>query len=155
MIMETIVINVQALEHFDADFPMPEYKTLGAVGADLRACLGVGEKIVIKPGESFLVPTGLALEIPSGFEVQIRPRSGLSAKTTLFIPNSPGTIDWDYRGEIKVILGNWGQAEQVVEHGDRIAQMVVAKVAKANFVPAKTLTDSERGAGGFGSTGQN
>lgn len=147
-------IKVVLLENFDKSFSLPSYQTDGAAGADLQASLGPGESLKIGPGERVLVPTGLSFEIPQGYEVQIRPRSGMSFKTTLMVVNSPGTIDSDYRGEIKVILGNWGAKDQVIEHGDRIAQMVVAPVVRGKLVMAQTLSESERGAGGFGSTGK-
>lgn len=150
-----ITVKVLKLPHYDGSFPLPTYETTGAAGADVRASLGVGEKLVIRPGERFLVPTGLAMEIPHGFEVQVRPRSGLSFKTGLMVLNSPGTIDSDYRGEVKVILGNLGTKEEVINHGDRIAQLVLAPVIQANYVVAESdLSSTERGAGGFGSTGR-
>jgi dUTP pyrophosphatase len=150
-----ITVKVLKLPHYDGSFPLPTYETTGAAGADVRASLGAGEKLVIKPGERFLVPTGLAMEIPHGFEVQVRPRSGLSFKTGLMVLNSPGTIDSDYRGEVKVILGNLGTKEEVISHGDRIAQLVLAPVIQANYVVAESdLSSTERGTGGFGSTGR-
>jgi dUTP pyrophosphatase len=147
-------IKVKTLEHFDNDLPLPQYETTEAAGADLRACLGKGEKMVIAPGQRVLVPTGLSFEIPSGHEVQVRPRSGLSLKTGLLVVNSPGTIDADYRGEVKVILGNFSDKDEVIEHGDRVAQMVLCPVIQANFEVTSELTDTARGAGGFGSTGK-
>jgi dUTP pyrophosphatase len=149
-----VTIKVVKLPNFDQSFALPAYQTVGAAGADLQASLGPGEKMVIAPGERVLVPTGLAFEIPEGFEVQIRPRSGLSFKTTLMVVNSPGTIDSDYRGEIKIILGNWGKENQIVEHGDRVAQMLVAPVVRGRLELVTELRGSERGAGGFGSTGK-
>lgn len=148
-------IKVKLLEHFDKDLPLPHYETPEAAGADLRACLGKGESIVIKPGQRLLVPTGLSFEIPSGYEVQVRPRSGLSLKTSLLVVNSPGTIDADYRGEVKIILGNFGEVDEVIEHGDRVAQMVLAPVTQANFSVTSELSSTQRGEGGFGSTGKN
>lgn len=148
-------IKIKLLENFDNDLPLPQYETPEAAGADLRASLGKGEQLVIKPGQRVLVPTGLSFEIPSGYEVQIRPRSGLSLKTGLLVVNSPGTIDADYRGEVKIILGNFGELDEVIEHGDRIAQMVIAPITQANFVVTDHLTSTERGSGGFGSTGKN
>lgn len=147
-------VKVKKLENFDHQLPLPTYETRWAAGADLRASLGVGEKMIIKPGQRVLVPTGLSFEIEAGFEVQIRPRSGLSLKTNLLVVNSPGTIDADYRGEVKIILGNFGQEDEVIEHGDRVAQMVLAPVIQAKFEIVDTLTDTARGAGGFGSTGK-
>lgn len=148
-------VKVKKLEHFDKELPLPTYETRWAAGADLRACLGVGEKMVIKPGQRVLVPTGLSFEIEPGFEVQIRPRSGISLKTQLLVVNSPGTIDADYRGEVKIILGNFGTDDEVIEHGDRVAQMVLAPVTQAKFEMVDELTNTARGEGGFGSTGKN
>ncbi len=146
-------IKVQKLSHYDNSLPLPRYETASAAGADLRAQLGVGEKMVIAPGERVLVPTGLIMEIPHGYELQIRPRSGLSFKTGLMVLNSPGTIDSDYRGEVKIILGNLGKQEEVIGHGDRIAQAVLAPVFQATYEEADQLSETERGSGGFGSTG--
>ena len=153
--MSENVVKVLKLEHFDVKLPLPSYETLGAAGADIRACLGEGEQIVLAPGERKLIPTGLAFEIPLGFEVQVRPRSGLSFKTGLMVVNAPGTIDADYRGEIKVILGNLGSIQEVISHGDRVAQLVLCPVWQASFELTDELSDTARGAGGFGSTGKN
>lgn len=153
--MSQTVVKVQKLVHYDSKLPLPSYETLGAAGADVRACLGEGEQIVLAPGERRLIPTGMAFEIPLGFEIQVRPRSGLSFKTGLMVVNSPGTIDSDYRGEVKVILGNLGSKEEIIHHGDRIAQLVLCPVWQANFVEADDLSDTARGSGGFGSTGKN
>jgi dUTP pyrophosphatase len=150
-----ITLKIKTLEHYDSNLPLPSYQTAEAAGADLHACLGVGEKMTLAPGDRALIPTGLSFEIPRGYEVQIRPRSGLSFKTSLMVVNAPGTIDSDYRGEIKIIMGNWGQEPQVIEHGDRIAQMVIGPVIQANFVQVQELGTTERGSGGFGSTGKN
>ena len=148
-------VKVKKLEHFDEQLPLPTYETKWAAGADLRACLGKGEKMVIKPGQRVLVPTGLSFEIEPGFEVQIRPRSGVSLKTQLLVVNSPGTIDADYRGEIKIIMGNFGDQDEIIEHGDRVAQMVLMPVIQAKFEITAELSSTARGAGGFGSTGKN
>ncbi|MBT3584493.1 MAG: dUTP diphosphatase [Halobacteriovoraceae bacterium] len=150
-----INIKLKKLEHFDTSLPLPSYETAGAAGADIRASLGPGEKMTLKPGERSLIPTGLAMEIPLGYEVQVRPRSGLSYKTGLMVVNSPGTIDSDYRGEVKIILGNLGNKDEVIEHGDRVAQILVAPVLQANFQVDEELSNTERGAGGFGSTGRS
>lgn len=150
-----VTLKIKTLEHFDSNLPLPCYQTAEAAGADLHACLGIGEKISLAPGERVLVPTGLSFEIPAGYEVQIRPRSGVSFKTSLMVVNSPGTIDSDYRGEIKIIMGNWGDQPQVIEHGDRVAQMVVCPVLQAQFVQVQELGQTERSSGGFGSTGKN
>jgi dUTP pyrophosphatase len=147
-------IKVQKLEHFDNDLELPQYQTKDAAGCDIRANLGRGESLLIKPGERVLVPTGLAFAIEPGYEVQVRPRSGLSYKTGLMVVNSPGTIDADYRGEVKVILGNLGSINEVIEHGDRIAQLVLAPVYQPTFEVVDSLDETERGEGGFGSTGR-
>lgn len=148
-------VKLLKLSHFDNDLALPSYETKLAAGADIRACLGKGESMTIRPGERVLVPTGLAMEIPPGFEIQVRPRSGLSFKTGLMVVNSPGTVDADYRGEVKVILGNLGTKDEVIAHGDRVAQFVLNPVIQANFEVASEINSTERGAGGFGSTGKN
>jgi dUTP pyrophosphatase len=130
---------------------IPEYKTSGAAGADICALLDA--PLTIPAGKFAMVPTGLFFEIPEGYEVQIRPRSGLAAKNGVTVLNTPGTIDSDYRGEIKVILINLGAADFTINSGDRIAQMVVAPVTQAAFSITDSLSETERGAGGFGSTG--
>jgi dUTP pyrophosphatase len=150
-----MLIKIKKLDHFDETLPLPSYETQQAAGADIRACLGKGERLIIKPGVRTLIPTGLSMEIDKGFEVQIRPRSGLSLKTGLLVVNSPGTIDSDYRGELKIILGNLGDKDEIIEHGDRVAQMVIAPVLQAKFEIVDELSDTDRGAGGFGSTGKN
>lgn len=132
---------------------IPIYSSKGAAGADIRADLQ--ESIVIEPGATALIPTGLFFEIPEGYEIQVRPRSGLALKSGITVLNTPGTIDSDYRGELKVILINHGKAPFIVERGMRIAQIVLAKVSIAEFVNARILSNSERGAGGFGHTGIN
>lgn len=131
---------------------IPEYKTAGAAGADLYAFLD--SPVTILPGKSAMIPTGLFFEIPEGYEIQVRPRSGLAAKNGVTVLNTPGTIDSDYRGEIKVILINLGDKEFVVNNGERIAQMVIAPVIQAAFEITENLSQTERGAGGFGSTGK-
>lgn len=131
---------------------VPAYQSQGASGADLRAHLK--EPVVLAPGERKLIPTGLAIEVPPGFEAQVRSRSGLALKQGVIALNSPGTIDSDYRGEIKIILCNLGQSEMNVEPGMRIAQLVLAPVLHMQFIPAP-LSDTERGSGGFGQTGMN
>jgi dUTP pyrophosphatase len=152
--MTQVLVKLLKLPHFDEALSLPTYQTAQAAGADVHACLGADESIVIAPGERVLVPTGLAMEIPNGYEIQVRPRSGLSFKTGLMVVNSPGTIDADYRGEVKVILGNLGTKDEVISHGDRIAQLVLAPMLQANFVVAADINETERGAGGFGSTGK-
>ena len=130
---------------------LPSYQTVGAAGADLCACLS--EPVVLAPGQRAMVPTGLSFAIPSGYEIQVRPRSGLAAKNGITVLNSPGTIDSDYRGEVKVILINLGTENFTISHGDRIAQMVVAPVVQVQFQVVESLSATERGQGGFGSTG--
>ncbi len=130
---------------------VPEYKTAGAAGADI--CAFINEPVTIPAGKHAIVPTGLFFEIPTGYEVQIRPRSGLAAKNCVTVLNTPGTIDSDYRGEIKIILINLGETDFVINNGDRIAQMVIAPVTQATFKMVTELSETERGAGGFGSTG--
>jgi dUTP pyrophosphatase len=146
-------VKVKTLDHFDASFELPFYATEGAAGADIRASIPEKKSLVVKPGQRLLVPTGLALEIPLGYEVQVRPRSGLSLKSPLLIVNAPGTIDCDYRGEVNIIVGNFGTEDYVIEHGLRIAQLVLAPVTQARFVSSHSLGETQRGAGGFGSTG--
>jgi len=131
---------------------LPGYATSGSSGMDIRASLE--KEIVLQPFERTLVPTGIFIEIPEGYEVQIRPRSGLAIKQGITCLNTPGTIDADYRGEIKVILINLSQEAQVIQHGDRIAQMVLQKVEQITWIPVEQLADSERSAGGFGHTGK-
>lgn len=130
---------------------LPEYKTAGSAGADLRA--NIKEAISLEPFERRAVPTGLRIELPAGYEAQVRPRSGLALDKGITCLNSPGTIDSDYRGEIKVILINLGKTSVSIEPGDRIAQLVIARYTCATFEPKERLADSGRGDGGFGSTG--
>lgn len=131
---------------------LPEYATSGSAGMDIRANLS--EDLLIQPGERVLVPTGLFIELPDGYEAQIRPRSGLAIKQGITCLNSPGTIDTDYRGEIRVILINHSQEEQRLHHGDRIAQMVVQKFEHVKWKPVKNVKATERNEGGFGHTGK-
>ena len=130
---------------------LPKYETVGSSGVDLAA--NVSENIEIKPGQTEVIPTGLAVSIPKNFEIQIRPRSGLAAKNQISVLNTPGTIDADYRGEIKVILINHGNKSFIIEKGLRIAQMVVCPIIKANLKEVETLDETHRGSSGFGSTG--
>lgn len=151
-----ITVLVKKLSHYDESFPLPSYETPGSAGADVRASIGLHESILIKPGERVLIPTGLSMEIPMGFEIQVRPRSGLSFKTGLMVLNSPGTIDSDYRGEVKIILGNLSNKDELINHGDRVAQLVLAPVTQARFMVSENdLSETSRGSGGFGSTGKN
>ena len=144
-------VKVKRIREFD--WALPDYETAGAAGMDVRAVIDT-EKLIVKPMARVLVPTGLSLEIPCGYEMQIRPRSGLALKHGVTMANAPGTIDSDYRGEIGVILINLGDSDYIVEHGARIAQMVLAPVTRCVWIDADDLEDTERGAGGFGSTGQ-
>jgi len=131
--------------------PLPAYETLASAGMDLRAALEA--PVSIHPGQRLLIPTGLFIELPVGFEAQIRPRSGLAAKHGITVLNTPGTIDADYRGEIKVILINHGQEAFIINNGERIAQMVIARHERVEWNETDTLEETLRGAGGFGSTG--
>ncbi|WP_202628843.1 dUTP diphosphatase [Sediminibacterium soli] len=132
--------------------PLPHYATEGASGMDIRASLEA--PVTLQPLERTLIPTGLFVEIPEGHEIQVRPRSGLAIKQGITCLNSPGTVDADYRGELKVILINLSGEPQTVHNGDRIAQMVLQKVEKINWLPAETINETQRGAGGFGHTGK-
>ncbi|MEH6758972.1 MAG: dUTP diphosphatase [Parasphingorhabdus sp.] len=145
---EPIEIAVKRLDAAD-DLPLPSYETAGSAGMDIRAA----EAATIATGKRGLVGTGFAFAIPEGYEVQVRPRSGLALKKGISVLNSPGTIDSDYRGEIKVILVNLGDEDFIVERGDRIAQIVVAPVQRGNLVEVADLDETTRGSGGFGSTG--
>ncbi len=130
----------------------PKYKTKGSSGLDLSAF--INKKVVVKPNSSELIPTGLQVAIPGEFEIQIRPRSGLAAKESIGVLNSPGTIDSDYRGELKIILFNHGDKDFIINNGDRIAQMVLVPILKMEFEEVDSLPDTVRGQGGFGSTGK-
>lgn len=150
-----VAIKLSWLEGADPSIALPSYETSGAAGADVRANFAVDQRdgILLEPGARSLVPTGLRIEIPQGFEVQMRPRSGLALKNGITLPNTPGTIDSDYRGPLGVIVMNAGQEPFHITHGMRIAQMVVAPVVQAAFEISEDLTKTQRGAGGFGSTG--
>ena len=130
---------------------IPEYKTVGAAGADVCACLE--NPLVIESGKTAMIPTGLFFEIPEGYEIQVRPRSGLAAKNGVTVLNTPGTIDSDYRGELKIILINLGSDSFTVNNGDRIAQLVVSPVIQGKFEIVNQINETERGSGGFGHTG--
>jgi len=140
------------VKKFDKNVKLPSYKTSGSSGMDLMAF--IKNKITIAPGKSAMIPTGIALAIPKNYEVQIRPRSGLAAKKNVSVLNTPGTIDSDYRGEIKIILINLSKKTFVVKSGDRVAQMILCPVAKGKFNEVKNLPKTIRGKGGFGSTGK-
>ncbi len=146
------LIRIKRLPHGDG-LSLPSYETELAAGADVRAALPIGEPLTLKPGERFMVPTGIAIALPPGWEAQMRPRSGLAAKYGISCVNSPGTIDADYRGELRVILINHGAEDFVINRGDRIGQMVICPVWQALFTAVEELDETVRGAGGFGSTG--
>jgi len=148
-----VTVELQRLPHAEG-LPLPAYQTNDAAGLDLMAAVPENEPLTLAPGQYALVPTGLAIALPPGYEAQVRPRSGLAAKHGVTVLNSPGTIDADYRGEIKVILINHGQTAFVVKRGERIAQMVIAPMVQAALVPVAALSATDRGAGGFGSTGR-
>lgn len=143
-------VLIKKLEHAK-DIPLPNYESIAAAGMDIRAA--VDSPVVLKPGARELIPTGLQMALPEGYEAQIRPRSGLAIKNGITMLNAPGTIDADYRGEVKVIAINHGEEEFVVNHGDRIAQMVIAPVTQLPLLEVDELDETDRGDGGFGSTG--
>lgn len=145
--MEKITVNILN----QSKFPLPHYATEGSSGMDL--CANTEEEITLEPLERILIPTGLSIELPVGYEAQIRPRSGLAIKQGLTCLNTPGTIDADYRGEIKVILINLSNEKQIIHPGDRIAQMVIQNIVQVEWTPAEKLNETVRGAGGFGHTG--
>ena len=148
----TPTIPVVQLPHA-AGLPLPAYETPLAAGMDLRAAVPEDAPLILKPMARVMAPTGLAFAVPAGFEAQVRPRSGLAAKAGITCLNTPGTIDADYRGEVKVILINLGEEDFVIRRGDRIAQLVIAPVASAEWRVVNSLDETARGAGGFGSTG--
>lgn len=148
----SVIVQVSPLPHFSG-LELPRYQTAASAGLDLPAAVEEDAPIVLQPGECKLVPTGLAIALPDGFEAQIRPRSGLAAKKGISIVNSPGTVDADYRGEVKVNLINHGTEPFEIRRGERIAQMVVAPVTQIEWAPVAKLSETERGTGGFGSTG--
>jgi dUTP pyrophosphatase len=152
----TVSVGILRLPGHDPDLPLPHYATDGAAGMDVCACLPPDRReggLPLVPGARALVPTGLALEIPEGFEIQVRPRSGLALKHGLTLLNAPGTIDSDYRGELGVIVANLGEAKFIIAHGMRVAQLVLAPVARIAWEARDALDGSARGDGGFGSTG--
>ncbi|RYY95058.1 MAG: dUTP diphosphatase [Alphaproteobacteria bacterium] len=149
----TLTIRVVPLPHFEG-LALPAYETADAAGMDLRAAVEDTAPVTLAPGHRAMIPTGLTIALPPLHEAQVRPRSGLAAKHGITCLNSPGTIDADYRGEVKVILINLGQEPFVIKRGERIAQMVIAPVTRAELVQVETLDETTRGAGGFGSTGR-
>ena len=148
--MERITVKVKCLHDFE-DIPLPVYESQGSSGMDIRAA--VKEDVLVNPGEIKFVHTGLAVSVPLGYEAQIRPRSGLALHHGIGMVNSPGTIDSDYRGEIGIIMINWGTEPFVIKSGDRIAQMVFSRVYRADLVEVNDLDATSRGDGGFGHTG--
>ena len=148
-----IRVEIRQLPHGEG-LALPTYQSADAAGLDLLAAVPAETPLILAPGKHAMVPTGLAIALPSGFEAQVRPRSGLAAKHGVTVLNSPGTIDADYRGEISVILINHGEAAFAINRGERIAQMVIAPVVQAQLVPVIALTATDRGSGGFGSTGR-
>ena len=147
--MDKCIVRIQLNE----GARIPVYGSAQAAGADLCACLGNGGSLVLEPHKRAMVPTGVRIALPEGFEAQVRPRSGLAAKAGITVLNSPGTVDSDYRGEVKVILINHSDEPFVIRDGDRIAQMVIARHESAAFEVVASLDDTQRGEGGFGSTG--
>lgn len=150
--MERISIKVRQLED-SSDLPLPEYETEGASGMDIRA--SVKEPVRLNPGDIQYIPTGLVVSIPAGYEGQMRPRSGLALNHGIGMVNAPGTIDSDYRGEIGIILINWGRKPFTIRRGDRIAQMIISKVCRADVIAVEELDCTRRGEGGFGHSGVN
>ena len=153
MSQATISVRITTLEHFQG-LSLPAYETALSAGMDVRAAISEDAPITLEPGERHLTPTGLAIALPPGFEAQMRPRSGLALKHGVTCLNSPGTIDADYRGELKVILINHGAEPFVIRRGERIAQIVIAPVTQAKWDMVEKLPESSRGEGGFGSTGR-
>jgi len=150
----SLPVEVVRLAHA-RDLPLPAYGTPGAAGLDLRAAVPEDEPVTLRPGERKLIPTGLSIAVPEGYEAQVRPRSGLAVKHGITCLNTPGTIDSDYRGEVHALLINHGSEPFEVRRGERIAQMVIARYERAVWREVETLAETERGAGGFGSTGRS
>ena len=148
----SLQVRIQRLTHSEG-LPLPAYETHGSAGMDLRAAVPDETPLVIRPGAREMVPTGLCIAVPEGYEAQVRPRSGLAARQGITCLNTPGTVDSDYRGEVKVILINLGEDNVLIRRGDRIAQMVICPVIQANWLETDTLDQTVRGSGGFGSTG--
>ncbi len=148
----SVTVELKTLDH-GVGLAKPRYETDGSAGMDLPAALADGEVLMLEPGQREMVPTGFSIALPKGYEAQIRPRSGLAAKNGVTVLNTPGTIDADYRGEVKVILANLGNEVFTIERGMRIAQMVIAPVTQAVWSEVDELDQTKRGAGGFGSTG--
>jgi dUTP pyrophosphatase len=149
----TIKIDIRQLPHGEG-LVLPAYQSAHAAGLDLLAAVPEASPLILSPGQRALVPTGLTIALPSGYEAQVRPRSGLAVKHGVTVLNAPGTVDADYRGEVGVLLINHGDAPFTIRRGERIAQMVIASVARAEFALVESLSATERGSGGFGSTGR-
>lgn len=147
-----VAVRILRLSPNTTDVPLPRYATDGSAGMDI--CAAVDADIIMHPGDTVLVPAGFSIELPTGFEAQVRPRSGLAIKHGIGILNAPGTIDSDYRGEVKVILTNFGKTVVTIHRGDRIAQMIVARYERVDWVEADALQSTDRGEGGFGHTGR-
>ncbi len=150
--MPEIEIKIKRIEKKFHDIPLPSYTTKGSAGMDIRAA--VDDEVILEKGKIGLIPTNLSVEIPEGYEIQVRPRSGLALKHGIGILNSPGTIDSDYRGEIKIIMMNFGEEKFSIKRGERIAQLIVSKVYSAKLIETGKLNESHRGKGGFGHTGE-
>ena len=146
-------VKVTRLQPGYEDIPLPEYATALAAGVDLRAA--ISEPLELKPGDIVAVPTNLAIELPPQYEAQVRPRSGLALRHGIILPNSPGTIDADYRGEIKIIMSNIGKATYLIQRGERIAQLVIAPVTHVRWLETVALNETDRGSGGFGHSGRH
>jgi len=151
--VEKILVKFKKLNKEFNDIPVPSYSTEHSAGMDVRAA--IENEMILKPGEIVLVPTNLSVEIPAGYEIQVRPRSGLAIKHGIGVLNSPGTIDSDYRGEVKIILFNFGKEVFVIKRGERIAQLVLSKVYQAELTEVEKLNETVRGSGGFGHTGKH
>ena len=149
--MTPLKIRITRISQLTNDVPLPTYATQGSAGMDIYAA--VTDEMIVKAGETTLIPTGFSMEIPVGFEAQIRPRSGLALKHNIGLMNSPGTIDSDYRGEVKIVFTNYGKNDFTVKRGDRIAQMVVAQYERVEWEETHQLSETARGSGGFGHTG--
>ena len=150
--MKNINIKIKRISKEFKDIPLPEYATEGSAGMDIRAA--ISEPVIVKMGEIVIVPTNLSVQIPQGYEIQVRPRSGLAVKHGIGVLNSPGTVDSDYRGEIKIILINFGKEDFTVLKGERVAQLIVSRVFRADLIEENSLNNSKRGTGGFGHTGK-
>ncbi|HMU42439.1 MAG TPA: dUTP diphosphatase [Ignavibacteriaceae bacterium] len=148
-----VKINIKRISNDFNDIELPHYATEGSAGMDIRAA--VNDELIVNSGATTLVPTNLSVEIPEGFEIQVRPRSGLAVNHSIGILNSPGTIDSDYRGEIKIILFNFGKKDFIIKRGDRIAQLIISKVFHASLIEHDELNSTQRGSGGFGHTGKS